>query len=89
MKGRHTYIKNHITTSVNTNTFKTHKAVMNYDVAEWVFKSFIPKNSLVLDPFMGTGTTAIACINNECDYIGFEISKEYYDISQERLNELR
>lgn len=89
LKGRHTYIKNHITTSVNTNTFKTHKAVMNYDVAEWLFKSFIPKNSLVLDPFMGTGTTAIACINNECDYIGFEISKEYYDISQERLNELR
>ena len=58
---------------------------MNYDVADWVFKSFIPKNSLVFDPFMGTGTTAIACINNECDYIGLEISKEYYDISQERL----
>lgn len=85
LKGKHTYIKNHITTSVNTKTLKTHKAIMNYDVADWVFKSFIPKNSLVLDPFMGTGTTAIACINNECDYVGFEISKEYYDISQERL----
>lgn len=85
LKGKHTYIKNHITTSVNTNTFKQHKAVMNYDVADWVFKSFIPENSLVLDPFMGTGTTALACLNNKCDYIGFEISKEYYDISQERL----
>ena len=34
----------------------------------------------VLDPFMGTGTVAISAIKNSCNYIGFEKSKNYYDI---------
>ena len=89
LKARKTYTKNHITTSVNTQTFKSHKAVMKYEVADWVFKNFIQENSLVLDPFMGTGTTAIACIRNKCNYIGFEISKEYFEISKDRIRNFR
>ncbi len=41
----------------------------------------------ILDPFSGSASTAIACINTKRDYIGFEIDKEYYDISMERLSE--
>lgn len=36
---------------------------------------------------MGSGTTAIACINNKRNFIGFEIDKEYYDLSIKRINE--
>ncbi len=36
-------------------------------------------NTLVLDPFVGSGSTAIACMNTGRNYIGFEIDKEYYD----------
>lgn len=39
----------------------------------------------VLDPFMGGGSTALACINNKRNYIGFEIEQEYYEKSLERL----
>jgi site-specific DNA-methyltransferase (adenine-specific) len=43
------------------------------------------ENDLVLDPFMGSGTTAIACMNTNRRYIGFEIDKFYYDNSLERI----
>lgn len=39
----------------------------------------------VLDPFMGSGTTAIACMNTNRKYIGFEIDKNYYDESIKRI----
>lgn len=44
------------------------------------------KNEIVLDPFMGSGTTAVACMETERDYIGFEISKNYFDIAQQRIS---
>ena len=40
---------------------------------------------VVLDPFMGCGTTAIASIETYRNFIGFEIDKEYYDIAERRL----
>lgn len=43
------------------------------------------KGDIVLDPFMGGGSTAVACVANNRDYIGFEIDQEYYNKSLERL----
>lgn len=45
-------------------------------------------NTLVLDPFMGSGSTAIACMNTGRNYIGFEIDKEYYDKACQRIENL-
>lgn len=45
-------------------------------------------NTLVLDPFMGSGSTAVACINTGRNYIGFEIDKEYYNKACERIEDL-
>ena len=42
---------------------------------------------LVLDPFMGIGSTAIACIRLGIDYIGFEIDSSYREIARERVRE--
>lgn len=42
-------------------------------------------DDIVLDPFMGSGTTAMACRNNNRQYIGFELNEEYYQKSVERL----
>ncbi|MDD3050159.1 MAG: DNA methyltransferase [Candidatus Cloacimonetes bacterium] len=39
----------------------------------------------VLDPFMGSGTTAIAALMNNCNYLGIEISPEYITLSNERI----
>lgn len=41
---------------------------------------------LILDPFMGSGTTAIAAINNNRQYIGIEISPDYCEMARERIN---
>ena len=35
---------------------------------------------------MGSGTTAIACLNTNRNFIGFEMDKEYFDIANERIN---
>ena len=43
------------------------------------------KEDLVLDPFTGSGTTAIACINTNRKFIGFEIDKGYYELGVNRL----
>ena len=42
---------------------------------------------VVLDPFMGSGTTAIACINTDRNFIGFEIDKEYHKVAMDRMIE--
>jgi len=44
------------------------------------------EKEIVLDPFIGIGTTAIACINTNRNYIGFELNKEYYEIAKNRIN---
>lgn len=79
------YTKNIIHTSVNSNMPKEHKAVMHYDVADWVIRNFTQEKEVVLDPFMGTGTTALACVKNNRHYIGIEISPDYCTMSNDRV----
>ena len=40
----------------------------------------------VLDPFMGSGTTCVACKKNNREYYGFEIDEKYYDIAKKRID---
>lgn len=42
---------------------------------------------VVLDPFMGSGTTAMSAILNNCDYIGFELLQEYVDMANRKIAE--
>ena len=44
------------------------------------------EGDVVFDGFMGSGTTAIACINTNRNYIGFELDEEYYETSIKRIN---
>lgn len=81
-------IKNHITTCVNSKHFKGHGAVMNKEVADWFIKNFTSENDIVLDPFMGCGTTALSCIEQKRNYIGFELAEKYCEIAQDRLSKV-
>lgn len=47
------------------------------------------KNDIVLDPFMGSGTTAVAALNNNRKFVGYDISEEYIEIAQNRINNAR
>lgn len=46
------------------------------------------ENEVVLDCFIGSGTTAVAAINTNCQFIGFEKEKEYFDIAIERIKKV-
>lgn len=48
------------------------------------------QGGIVLDPFMGVGSTGIACIQSDRNFIGIELDDNYYSIAKERLiNEQR
>jgi DNA modification methylase len=44
-----------------------------------------PCGDFILDPFMGSGTTGVACMNLGRKFIGIEIEKRYFDIAAERI----
>jgi site-specific DNA-methyltransferase (adenine-specific) len=46
------------------------------------------ENDIILDPCIGSGTTAEACIKNNRNFIGFEIDKDTYKIAQDRVNNI-
>lgn len=46
-----------------------------------------PMGGVVLDPFMGSGTTGLACIHTKRKFIGVEIDKEYFKIATRRIKE--
>ena len=57
-------------------------------LCEYFIKTYSNKGDIILDPFIGSGTTAVAAINTERKYIGFEKEEEYFDIAQNRLEKL-
>ena len=44
------------------------------------------KNDIILDPFMGAGTTAISCLKNNRFYLGSELDENYFNLSKNRIN---
>jgi len=85
LKSNKTYTKNIISTSVNSKMPKTHKAVMKYEVAEHFIKNFTNENDLILDCFLGCGTTGVACKNLGRNFIGIELDGSYCKIAKERI----
>ena len=46
------------------------------------------ESNVVLDCFMGSGTTGVACINTNRNFIGIELDKQYFEIAEKRINEV-
>ena len=66
----------------------THITVKPLSLIEHLIKLFSKEGATILDPFLGSGTTAVACINTSRKCIGIEINKEYFDICRERCKKL-
>ena len=54
-------------------------------LCEYLIKTYTTPGEVVLDNCMGSGTTAVACINTGRNYIGFELNEEYHAIAQQRV----
>ena len=67
----------------------THPTVKPVKLMEYLITLITPPNGIVLDPFFGSGTTGIAAVNLGCNYIGFEISKEYCIIAEKRISQMK
>ena len=65
----------------------THPAVFPYEIPYRHIKTWTNEGDTVLDPFLGSGTTALAAIDLNRNYIGIELDEEYYNICVERIKE--
>jgi len=71
---------------INTKPFKeAHFAVYPQELIRTPINACCPKGGVVLDPFMGSGTTAIEAITQKKDYVGIELNDEYIKIAQKRI----
>lgn len=66
-------------------TKRVHPTQKPVALFEYLIKTYSNEGETILDNCMGSGTTAIACLNTNRQFIGFELDKEYYDIAVQRV----
>lgn len=83
----------HIVQKSNQYTIQSkHPAVFPIELSDFFVKAFTNEDDIVLDPFMGSGTTAISRIKNKRNYIGFEwnsVNNEYHDLCLKRIEKFK
>lgn len=68
---------------------RNHSAVFPIDLPKWFIRLFTQQGDVVLDPFVGSGTTAVAAAQMGRCYSGIEINPEYVDVSLSRLTQIQ
>jgi len=76
-----TFQKPHPSTTIHP----TQKPV---ECLEWLIKTYTNENELILDNCVGSGSTIVAAINTNRNYIGFELEENYYKAALERINKI-
>ena len=66
---------------------KLHPTQKPVELLEWLVKTYSNEGETILDNCMGSGTTAVACLNTGRNYIGFETDESYYKIANERIEQ--
>ena len=68
--------------------YKLNKATYSSELCNYLLNLYFKKNDVIYDPFNGTGTTGVACLQLGMYYLGSEISKDQCDYSEKRLKEI-
>lgn len=76
---------NFIEAKNNDGSNKLNKATFSSDLVLQLLQRYANENSVVYDPFMGTGTTAVGCLKYGCDYIGSELSEKQVEYANNRI----
>ena len=66
--------------------YRMHPTQKPVSLFEYLIKTYTNKGETVLDNCMGSGTTAIACLNTDRQYIGFELDEGYYKMANKRIS---
>ncbi len=91
-KGKAKYINN-IGSSKTVHKFnniigkKKHPCEKPVDLLQFYILNSSQENDIVLDPFMGSGSTGVACVNTNRKFIGMELDENYYQITEKRIEE--
>lgn len=65
-----------------------HPTVKPIELMEYIVKMVVPKGGSVIDPFMGSGSTGVAALLNDRDFIGVELIDSYYNTAHKRLSDV-
>ena len=66
---------------------KQHPTEKPLNLFKYLLQASSNEKSVVLDPCMGSGTTGVACVNLNRDFIGIELDKDYFNIAKKRIEE--
>ena len=64
---------------------KLHPTQKPVELIEYLIKTYSNEGDTILDTFMGSGSTGVACKNTNRDFIGYELDKNYFEIAKDRL----
>jgi site-specific DNA-methyltransferase (adenine-specific) len=81
------YLGNVVETAADMSN-KNHSAIFPLELPTWFIRLFTKENDIVLDPFLGSGTTAVAALLNRRKYIGIELKKEYFKESKKNIKDV-
>ena len=76
--------------SISTNNFgkeADHPCPRKLEHVKWLVHQFTDLDDIVLDPFMGSGTMGVACVEQQRKFIGIEINEKYFDTACKRIEE--
>jgi site-specific DNA-methyltransferase (adenine-specific)/site-specific DNA-methyltransferase (cytosine-N4-specific) len=85
--GKETVYPNNVINLATESSNKNHSAVYPLGLPEWFIKLFTDEGDVVLDPFLGSGTTCVAALNLNRNSIGTEILEDYYKVAVKRIRE--
>ena len=87
--GRNKVYPNNVIHTATECSNKNHSATFPEDLPAWFIKLFTKEDDVVLDPFIGSGTTAVAAIKLRREYIGIDNNIEYIELARKRVAETK
>ncbi len=87
--GRDMVYPNNVLHMATESSNKKHSAVFPVSLPTWFIKLFTLPGDVVLDPFIGSGTTAVAALSLGRHYVGVDTNKEYVELAESRLADIQ
>lgn len=74
---------------VHNSSGKVHPTQKPVELCQWLINTYSNPGDIVLDNCMGSGTTGVACVNTNRNFIGMELNDTYFKIAEKRINEVK